>query len=660
MIAQKNEDMGVVYDADGPSGRSAVAGLQIGDHRRHFCSKEDTTMKKRPELLWIMGSLGVTVALGALIFSSCARRPTVERGEVAEAAVATYIAPGDTDEYYLFYSGGHSGNVFVAGIPSMRHIATIPVFTPYPSTGYGFDKETKEMLGGFTWGDAHHPALSETNGDYDGRWLFISDNANNRMARIDLRDFKVKQIFGPIPNVSGNHCSSFVTPNTEYVLAGSRFSIPLPKGTYAPVEEYAKNYKGVVAGIAVDPKTGEMSLGWEILMPPFNYDLGDAGKGPSYGWAFWTSYNTERAIGKLEVTSTQKDRDYIAAVNWKAAEQAIKDGKYKMIGGVKVIDPKETPGIVYLIPCAKSPHGVDVSPDGKYIVGSGKLQSITTVFNMEKILTAIQNRSFSGEEDGIPVLNYDAVKDAEVNVGLGPLHTQFDDKGYAYTSLFVESAIAKWKLGTWEVVDKIPVSYNIGHLAAAEGDTVNPDGKYLVALNKLSHGRHLSVGPSQPESSQLIDISGEKMKLLYDAFTEPEPHYAQIIKADKIKPIEVYPKEENKHPHAIWDVKDAKIERSGNRVTVKMIAVRSSFEPWKIEVNQGDLVTIHLTNIEQTTDELHGFGVNEYNINVVVDPGETKTIEFVANKPGVFPFYCTNFCSALHQEMQGYLLVKPK
>lgn len=617
-------------------------------------------MKKRPELLWIIGSLVVTAALSALIFSSCARRPTVERGEVAEAAVATYVAPGDTDEYYLFYSGGHSGNVFVAGVPSMRHIATIPVFTPYPSTGYGFDKETKEMLGGFTWGDAHHPALSETNGDYDGRWLFISDNANNRMARIDLRDFKVKQIFGPIPNVSGNHCSSFVTPNTEYVLAGSRFSIPLPKGTYAPVEEYAKNYKGVVAGIAVDPKTGEMSLGWEILMPPFNYDLGDAGKGPSYGWAFWTSYNTERAIGKLEVTSTQKDRDYIAAVNWKAAEQAIKDGKYKMIGGVKVIDPKETPGIVYLIPCAKSPHGVDVSPDGKYIVGSGKLQSITTVFNMEKILTAIQNRNFSGEEDGIPVLNYDAVKDAEVNVGLGPLHTQFDNQGYAYTSLFVESAIAKWKLGTWEVVDKIPVSYNIGHLAAAEGDTVSPDGKYLVALNKLSHGRHLSVGPSQPESSQLIDISGEKMKLLYDAFTEPEPHYAQIIKADKIKPIEVYPKEENKHPHAIWDVKDAKVERSGNRVTVKMIAVRSSFEPWKIEVNQGDLVTIHLTNIEQTTDELHGFGLNEYNINVVVDPGETKTIEFVANKPGVFPFYCTNFCSALHQEMQGYLLVRPK
>lgn len=619
-------------------------------------------MRNKNTIAWF-GVGGIVTLLVLLLFLpvSCKRKEVkVERAGAAEAAIATYVQPGDVDEYYLFYSGGHSGNVFVAGVPSMRHIATIPVYTPYPSTGYGFDKQSKEMLGGFTWGDAHHPSISETKGDYDGRWLFISDNANNRMARIDLRDFKVKQILGPIPNVSGNHCSSFVTPNTEYVLAGSRFSVPLPKGTYVPLEQYATIYKGMVAGIHVDPKTGEMSLGWEILMPPFNYDLGDSGKGASDGWAFWTSYNSERATGKLEVTSTQKDRDYIAAVNWRAAEKAIQDGKFKTIGGAKVIDPKDTQGVVYLIPCSKSPHGVDVSPDGKYIIGSGKLQSITTAFNMEKILTAIQKKDFKGDEDGIPVLNYDSVKDAEINVGLGPLHTQFDDKGFAYTSLFVESAIAKWKLGTWEVVDKIPITYNIGHLASAEGDTVTPDGKFLVALNKLSHGRHLNVGPSQPEASQLIDINGDKMKLLYDAFTEPEPHYAQIVKADKIKPIEVYPKEENKNDNAIWDVKDVSITRASPDVTVKMIAVRSSFEPNKIEVNQGDKVTIHITNIEQTTDELHGFGLNEYNMNVVIDPGETKTIEFVANKPGVFPYYCTNFCSALHQEMQGYLLVKPR
>jgi nitrous-oxide reductase len=279
---------------------------------------------------------------------------------------------------------------------------------------------------------------------------------------------------------------------------------------------------------------------------------------------------------------------------------------------------------------------------------------------MDKIQAAINNKDFSGEEDGIPVLNYDSVKEAEVNVGLGPLHTQFDNQGYAYTSLFVESAVAKWKLGTWEVADKIPVSYNIGHLATAEGDTVDPDGKYLIALNKLSHGRHLNVGPSQPESSQLIDIGGDKMKLLYDAFTEPEPHYAQIVKADKIKPIEVYAKEENTNPNAIWDVNDAKVERNGTEVVAKVVAVRSTLSPTAINVNQGDHVVIYVTNIEQTTDELHGFGLLEYNINVVVDPGETKTIDFVADKPGVFAYYCTNFCSALHQEMQGYLIVNPK
>ena len=615
---------------------------------------------KKPKVLWVV--LGAIILASFLIIGSCSRKSALkqDKGGAAEAATLTYVAPGDLDEYYLFYSGGHSGNVYVAGVPSMRHIATIPVFAKYPATGYGFDKETKEMLGEYDWGDVHHPALSETKGDYDGRWLFVNDNGNNRVARIDLRDFKTKQILGPVPNVSGFHGGAFVTPNSEYVLAASRFSIPLPKGTAAPVEEYATKYKGVVSGIAIKPDSGEMSVGWQVLMPPYNYDLGDAGKGPSEGWAFWTSYNTEKAIGKLEVTSTQRERDYIVAVNWKEVEKAVQAGKTQVIDGVPVIDPTQTPGLVYLIPCSKSPHGVDISPDGKWIIGSGKLQSITTAYSVEKMLAAIQAKNFSGEEDGLPILNYDAIKEAEVNVGLGPLHTQFDNQGNAYTSLFVESAVAKWKLGSWEVVDKIPITYNIGHLATAEGDTVEPDGKFLIALNKLSHGTHLNVGPSQPESTQLIGIEGEKMKLLYNAFTEPEPHYAQIIKADKLKPIEVYPKEENKNPNAIWDINDAKAERTADGVTVKTILVRSTITPTAIEVNQGDKVTIHLTNIEQTTDELHGFGLLEYNINVVVDPGETKTIEFVANKPGVYAYYCTNYCSALHQEMQGYLVVKPK
>jgi nitrous-oxide reductase len=513
------------------------------------------------------------------------------------------------------------------------------------------------MLGGLTWGDVHHPSLSETGGDYDGRWLFVND-MNGRVARVDLRDFKTRQILGPIPNVSGNHGSAFVTPNTEYSMMASRFSIPIPKGTVQPLDKYATDYKGVLTAIKVDPQSGAMSYGWQILTPPFDWDLGDAGKQASEGWMFWTCYNSERATGKLEVTSTQRDRDYIAAVDWKAAEKAIAAGQGDVIGGVKVLDPRKTPGIVYLMPCGKSPHGVDVTPDGKWIIGSGKLQGVTTAFNFEKVQTAIRNKDFDGEEDGIPVLKYESIKDAEVPVGLGPLHTQFGPDGMAYTSLFVDSAIASWRLGTWEVVDKVPMSYSIGHLTAAEGDTIAPDGRFLVGLNKLSHGRHLPVGPSQPESSQLVDISDEKMKLLSDSFTEPEPHYAQIIKADKLKPIEVYPKEENHHPLAIWDVKDAGVAHQGGKTVVKMIAVRSSFSPSDFTVNQGETVTVAVTNIEQTTDELHGFAILDYNINIVIDPGETKTVTFKAERKGVFPFYCTNFCSALHQEMQGYMIVR--
>jgi nitrous-oxide reductase len=605
------------------------------------------------------------LAVVALAAGSCAPSAP-ERGkrpagasDIAVAAQKVFVAPGDLDEYYMFASGGHSGNVYVYGIPSMRHLTTIPVYTPYPATGYGFDDDSRKMLGGLTWGDVHHPSLSETNGDYDGRWLFVND-MNGRIARIDLRDFKTKQILGPVANISGNHSGAFVTPNTEYAMMGTRFSIPIPKGTPVPIEKYATEYKGVIAGVKIDKSSGEMSIGWEIMLPPFDFDLGDAGKKVSDGWMFWTSYNAERATGQLEVTASQRDRDYIAAVDWRAAEKAIADGKGDVVGGVKVIDPKKVPGIVYLLPCGKSPHGVDVAPDGKWIVGSGKLQGVTTVFNFEKIQTAIRNKDFTSDEDGIPVLKYESIKEAEVPVGLGPLHTQFGPDGYAYTSLFVDSAIAKWKLGTWEVVDKVPMSYSIGHLAAAEGDTVSPDGKYLVGLNKLSHGRHLNVGPSQPESSQLVDISEEKMKLLYDAFTEPEPHYAQIVKADKLHPIEVYAKEENKHPLAVWDVKDAGVTRNGTNVTVKAVLVRSTITPTSVTVNQGDTVTVAVTNIEQTTDELHGLGLLDYNMNVVVDPGETKTFTIKADKAGVFPYYCTNFCSALHQEMQGYLIVNKK
>lgn len=576
------------------------------------------------------------------------------------AAEEVYVKPGDHDKYYAFLSGGHSGQIFVYGLPSGRYLNVIPVFANNPKTGYGFDDSTKKMMGGFEWGDAHHPALSKTKGDYDGRWLFINDMPHARIARLDLRSFTTAEILGPLPNVSALHAGPFISNNTEYAFGPSRFSIPIPDGNYQPIDSYSKTFDGVIAGIKIAPESGHMALDWQVRVPPMDLDLGATGKGPSEDWVFFTSYNTELAHTNLEVNAAQHDLDFVVALNWKAAAQAAKDGKFTMIGGAKVIDPVKTPGLVYFLPTPKNPHGVDVSPDGQWIVASSKLSPITTVHSFQSMVLAIKHNDFDGSWRGIPVIRYGATLAAQVPVGLGPLHTQFDDRGYAYTSLFVDSAISKWQLGTWKVVDKIPVTYNIGHLSVIGGDTMHPFGKYLLALNKMTKDRFLGTGPDYPTNAQLIDISGEKMRLLLDFPTMGEPHYAQIIPANLIKPLKIYDLASNHAPGAIHSEQEAGITRNGNQVEIRMALIRTHFKPDNITLEQGDVVKFHITNLEQDENIAHGFGINNSNIDLEIAPGETKTATWKAEKAGVFPFYCSNFCSALHQEMQGYLAVRPK
>jgi len=600
--------------------------------------------------------VGLAAAWAAVQLPGCA----ATRAGSGSAAQKVYVKPGEHDAYYAFFSGGHSGQVYVYGIPSCRFIMTIPVFTPEPAQGYGVDEESKAMLGGFTWGDAHHPGLSETNGDYDGRWLFINDMPNARIARIDLKTFKTAEIFGPIPNISAAHACPFPTPNTEYVFAASRFSIPVPYSTVADIGDYKKSFHGVIAGVKVDPKSGHMSVGFEILTPPFDWDLSDAGKGPSHGWQFFTCYNSEEAGDSLELKASQNEMDFIAAVDWRAAQKAVDEGKATTVGGAPMLDPQKVPGLLYLFPVPKSPHGVDVDPSGQYICASGKLQAEVSVFSFGKIQAAIAARRFDGERGGIPILKFEDVLEAKVPVGLGPLHTQFDGKGYAYTSLFLDSQLAKWKVGApWNVVDKIDVYYSVGHLMCSEGDTRHPTGEYVVAMNKFSKDRFLSTGPTKPEASQLIDLRGPKMELLYDFPTYLEPHYSQMIRAEKLKPIDIYPLAENHKPGALQRAEDARVERKGKRVDVYMVAVRSHFTPDVVKVAQGDTLYFHVTNVEQDIDVAHGFGILFSSSNMQVDPGETKTIRWVAQRAGVTPFYCSNFCSALHQEMQGYIVAGP-
>ena len=628
-------------------------------------------------------------AVMALSFSGC--KPKNAGDSISgDAASRVYVAPGKYDELYNFVSGGFSGQVSVYGIPSGRLLRVIPVFSQDPEKAWGYSEETKPMLntshGQVPWDDQHHLDLSQTNGETAGRWLFATANNTPRVARIDLKTFRPTEII-EIPNSAGNHSSPFITENTEYVVAGTRFSVPLDDANGdVPIETYKKNFKGTISFISVAPTDGNMKIAFQLVLPGMNFDLSHSGKGPSSGWFFFSTYNSEQAHTLLEVNASKNDKDYILAVNWKKAEEIMKAGKGKkqkvkyahnkydesthtatstMENEVTVIDVKDFPEIAYMIPCPKSPHGVDVDPSGEYIVGSGKLAALIPVFSMTKIKKAIADKTFDGSYGGIPVLKYESALHGEVKKpGLGPLHTEFDEKGNGYTTFFISSEIVKWSLKDLKVLDRHPTYYSPGHLSIPGGDTKKPYGKYLIAYNKITKDRYLPTGPELSQSAQLFDISGDKIKLLLDYPTIGEPHYAQMIEAGKVvkNSLKTFKLEENKHPYATMGEKNSKVVREGNKVHVYMTSMRSHFSPDNIEgVRLGDEVYFHVTNLEQDWDVPHGFAIKgALNAELLIMPGETSTLKWVPLKSGMYPIYCTDFCSALHQEMSGYVRVSPK
>ena len=628
------------------------------------------------------------IVLGSALFTSC--KPKNSGDAVSgDAAQKAYVAPGKYDEFYNFVSGGFSGQLSVYGLPSGRLFRVIPVFSVDPEKGWGYSEETKPMLNtsnGFVpWDDLHHTELSQTNGEVDGRWVFGNANNTPRIARIDLKTFKTAEII-ELPNSGGNHSSPFITENTEYVVAGTRFSVP-PDYTNGDVaiNTYKENFKGHISFVKVG-KEGEMDLAFQIVTPGVNFDLSHAGKGKSHGWFFFSCYNTEQANTLLEVNASQRDKDFIMAVNWKKAEEYIKAGKGKkqsvkyahnkwnekthsatseMKNEVLVLDAAALKDICYMIPCPKSPHGCDVDPTGEYIVGSGKLAALIPVFSFDKLMGAIKDKKFEGDYGGIPVVKYEAALHGEVQKpGLGPLHTEFDGKGNAYTTFFVSSEVVKWDIKSLKVLDRVPTYYSVGHLCIPGGDSKKPFGKYLIAYNKITKDRYLPTGPELAQSAQIFDISGDKMQLILDFPTIGEPHYAQAAPADLIRnngQLKFYKIADNNHPYVTKGEKEAKVTRQGNQVHVYMTSIRSHFAPDNIEgVKVGDEVYFHVTNLEQDWDVPHGFAVKGAdNGELLIMPGETTTLKWIPKKAGMYPMYCTDFCSALHQEMQGYVRVSP-
>lgn len=628
------------------------------------------------------------VSLVCAFFVSCKPKDSSDTVD-GDAAQKTYVAPGKYDEFYNFVSGGFSGQVSVYGLPSGRLLRVMPVFSQDPQSGYGYSEETKAMLntskGYVPWDDQHHLDLSQTNGEVDGRWLFANANNTPRIARIDLKTFRTAEII-ELPNCAGNHSSPFITQNTEYVVGASRFSVPADNDNGdVPINTYKKNFKGYLSFVKIG-KEGELDLAFQIVAPGVNFDLSHPGKKASHGWFFFSCYNTEQANTLLEVNASKNDKDFIMAVNWKKAEEYIKAGKGRRVPAnyvhnkfdektqtatsetkkeVLLLDAAELKDICYMIPCPKSPHGCDIDPTGEYFIGSGKLAALIPVFSFTKLQDAIAKKQFEGEYAGIPVVKYEAALYGEVQKpGLGPLHTEFDGKGNAYTTMFVSSEVVKWNIKDLKVLDRKPTYYSPGHLMIPGGNTEKPFGKYMVVYNKITKDRFLPTGPELAQSAQLFDISGDKMKLLLDFPTIGEPHYAQGIPAEKIVnngQLKFYKIGDNQHSYATKGEKETKVVREGNKVHVYMTCIRSHFAPDNIEgIRVGDEVYFHVTNLEQDWDVPHGFAVKGANTaELLIMPGETLTLKWIPQNKGIFPFYCTDFCSALHQEMQGYVRVSP-
>jgi nitrous-oxide reductase len=580
-------------------------------------------MKGKSFILVFAAAVGTVAAMRTLGCGST-------RSARAIAAEKVYVPPGELDKYYAFLSGGQSGSIFVIGIPSCRLIREIPIFEPRAAYGYAVadsDPRRQQLIAtGGLWGDTHHPALSETHGVYDGRSIFINDLANARIARVRLDYFEADKI-AKIPNLQGAHGIAVLSPDTRLLVVNGEFEQPTDGMATNPAP-----YTSVIA--FVDPET--LQTKFEVRVPG-NIDIVDTSKDGRY--SFSTSYNLEQ--GKDINAMTQFDRDAVIAVDIPAAEKAVADGKGHVRNGVPILEPSEVPGVVTMIPVPKNPHGVNVTPDGKYVIASGKLSPTVSIIDAHTLKIV-----------------------AEPEVGLGPLHTTFDNRGNAYTSLFIDSQVVKWNIdkaikGAPDyIVDRINVHYNIGHLQAAGGASMSPSGDYLLALNKLSKDQYLPVGPDMPEDQELIDISGEKMKMLASFPTPPEPHDAEFIPARLLskRVHQVY----EPGPDAVKAGQESVVRTGPHAVTVNMTMIRSAYTPDNFTAREGDRVTLHLSSVETIRDNIHGFALPDHDLNLALPPGSTRTITVDAGKSGVYWYYCTNFCSALHLEMRGRMIVQPK
>jgi len=614
---------------------------------------------------FLVGSL----ALGAAaVVAGCENKGTgagaAASGTAASSAQPAHggqkaeVKPGELDDYYGFWSGGQSGEIRILGVPSMRELKRIPVFNRDSATGWGMTDWSKKLLGGKMSGDTHHVHLSYTDGTYDGRYVFVNDKAAARLARVDIESMEVDRIVD-IPNSNGTHGIFPQRHKTGLVVCNSEFATPLPNDG----RDLEDTSKYAAMHTAIDGET--MEVKWQVMVES-NMDLAATDYKGIYSFA--TSYNTEKATTSEGMMKAE--RDVLFVFNIPEIEKAVKEGKTITIGDSKapVVDARGENGpYVQRIPVPKSPHGVNIDPTGKYAVVSGKLSPTTSVVDIDKLADV-----FAGK-----IKPRDAVV-AEPEVGLGPLHTAFDNKGNAYTSIFLDSVITKWNIAKAieqfkskdkkpdPIIQKIDVHYQVGHTNASMSETKDADGKWLIALCKFSKDRFLNVGPLHPENDQLIDISGEQMTLVHDGPTYSEPHDCVVVRRDLIHPKKMQQRKTGRFQmfdewakeDGVDLMKDNKVVRKGNTVRVYMTGLAPNFGTKEFKVKKGDTVTIILTNQDKVEDLSHGMCVTHHDVCMLVNPQDTQSATFVADKAGVYWYYCPWFCHALHLEMRGRMIVE--
>jgi nitrous-oxide reductase len=613
----------------------------------------------------LAGAAGLTLAAcgrqnGGQVGGTAATSPTAAATD-ASGVPEDHVAPGQLDEYYGIWSGGQSGEIRLLGLPSMRELMRVPVFNPDFAIGWGVTNESKRVLGpNFPpGGDCHHPHMSQTDGRYDGRYVFINDKAHTRVARIRCDVWRTDRIID-IPNVQAIHGLRVQrAPRTGYVFANGEDQVPSPND--GRDLDDPKKYQTMFS--AIDGDT--MEVAWQVVVDG-NLDNTEADYAGKY--AISTCYNSEGGVTLAEMM--QAERDWAVVFNIARIEEAVKKGNFKTIGKSKVpvVDGRHGSPLTMYIPISKNPHGINASPDGKYVIAAGKLSPTVSVLEWSRIDDWFAGK-FKDPRDAVV---------AEPELGLGPLHTAYDGRGNAYTTLFIDSQIVKWNIADAIAAhngkkvnylrQKLDVAYQPGHNHSSMGETRDADGRWLVSLNKFSKDRFLPTGPLHPDNDQLIDISGDTMKLVADGPVYAEPHDCILLHrrylVDKVKR-----KWERDDPffaetvaqakkHGIALDTDNEIIRDGRNVFVYMTSAAPVFGLGSFKVKKGDAVTVVVTNIDQIEDVSHGFCITNYGINMEISPGATASATFTADKAGVYWYYCTFFCHALHMEMKGRMLVE--